>query len=310
MEDGKLLLNGEPLLVKGLNRHPEYAETGHKEREEDLVRDLEIIKDLGANALRCHYPYSPRTYELCDEMGILCLPEVPLYQWGRPEVKADDPRALEAAKGQLREMVGYLGNHPSVFMWSVSNENMTKSRRDTERYHQLTEMTVDGNLELVELAHQLDPTRPVVEASNCWPGDPVFRDTDVSAVNLYIGSSTPHVESLNELTDKMHQRLEKLRQENPEKPILITEFGSWAIRGLRTDYFPGETYQAALIRNYWEGLMEEPGFTGGFIWCFQDSDVHRRFEWDYEFRIAYGLFDLQRRPKESARAVRSMWKGE
>jgi len=46
---------------------------------------------------------------------------------------------------------------------------------------------------------------------------------------------------------------------------------------------------------------------GGFIWCFADSDVHRRFEWVYELRVAYGLFDYHRRPKAAAAAVRELW---
>lgn len=307
VEGNALLLNGRPLLVKGVNRHPEYPVVGHRESESDLMKDLLLLKSIGANAIRCHYPYSPRTFELCDEMGILILCEVPLYQWGRPEVKADSPKALEAAKAQLREMIESYANHPCVFMWSVSNENMTKPRRDTEEYRRLTEMTVDGNIQLVDLAHELDPTRPVVEVSNCWPGDPVLEKTDLCAVNVYIGAKTPHVDTLYTLRDRMHERLDELRAEHPRKPILAGEFGSWAIPGLMTDYFPGEEYQAALISNYWKALVEEPNVVGGFIWCFQDSDVHRRFEWDYEFRIAYGLFTLDRRPKRSAEVVRRMW---
>jgi beta-glucuronidase len=303
----RLLINGKPLMVKGLNRHPEYPATGHREREEDLVKDLELVKDLGANTLRCHYPYSPRTFELCDRMGIFLCCEVPLYQWGRPAVKADSPETLDAAKLQLAEMIRNYRNHPCVLMWSVSNENMTKPRVDDERHRLLTEMTVAGNLELVDMAHQMDPTRPVVEVSNCWPGDPVFERTDICAVNIYIGAKTPHVDTLHTLTDRMRERFDELRKEYPDRPILAGEFGSWAIRGLKTDYFPGEEYQARLIENYWKGLVREPNFVGGFIWCFQDSDVHRRFEWDYEFRIAYGLYDLERRPKESVDAVRRMW---
>ena len=309
VKDGQLLLNGEPLLVRGVNRHPDYPLTGHMEREEDLVRDLRLVKQIGANAMRCHYPYSPRTYELCDQMGILCLAEIPLYQWGRPEVKADSPKALVSAKKQLEETIRYLRNHPCVFVWSVSNENMTVPRRDSPTYRKLAKMAVQGNLELVEMAHKLDPSRPVVEASNCWPEDPVLDRTDLCAVNLYIGASTPHIDTLEELSWKMHEKMEALRKRHPSKPILVTEFGSWAIRGLMTDYFPGELYQAALIKNYWEGLLQEENFVGAFIWCFQDSDEHRRWEWDYELRVAYGLFDLYRRPKESARMVKEMWKG-
>ena len=105
----------------------------------------------------------------------------------------------------------------------------------------------------------------------------------------------------------MHERMEVLRSEHPDKPILVGELGSWAIRGLKTDYFPGEIYQAELIRTYWEGLRREPNVVGAFIWCFADSDVHRRFLWIYEFCEGYGLFDLHRRPKEAAETVRRLW---
>jgi beta-glucuronidase len=307
VKGNQLLLNGKPLVLKGVNRHPLYPGTGHSEKEESLRRDLDLIKGLGANAIRCHHPNSPRTYELCDEMGILFLSEIPFYQWGRPEVEADSPDALEAAKSQLEEMIGYLRNHPSVFMWSVSNETMTRPRRETDEYVKLTEMTVAGNLELVDLAHRIDPTRPVVEVSNCWPGDAVFERTDLCAVNMYIGTKTPHVDTLHMMTEIMHKRLETLREEHPDKPILIAEFGSWAVRGLKTDYFPGEAYQAALIKNYWDGFKDEPGVVGGFIWCFQDYDVHRRWKWVWELREGYGLYDMERRPKISAEVVREMW---
>jgi hypothetical protein len=60
--------------------------------------------------------------------------------------------------------------------------------------------------------------------------------------------------------------MEMLRAEYPDRPILVGELGSWAIRGLKTDYFPGEPYQAELIRTYWEALEKESNFVGGFIW--------------------------------------------
>ncbi len=311
VEGTTLLLNGRPLLVKGVNRYEDYPDSGRTPNEGALRKDLALIKGIGANAIRCHFPNSPRTYELCDEMGILFLSEIPLYQWGRPPALTDSPEALKAAKSQLHEMIRWQRNHPSVFMWSVSNENMTKPRKKAEEEHQqLIKMTVEGNLELVDLIHQLDPTRPVVEVSNCWPGDPVFRKTDLCAVNVYIGAKTPHVDTLYTLAEAMHERMEALRAEYPDKPILAGELGSWAIRGLKTDYFPGETYQAELIRTYWEGFQKEPNFVGGFIWAFADSDVHRRFNWVYELRVSYGLFDLNRLPKEAVEMVRRLWNPE
>ena len=92
-----LLLNGRPLLLKGINRHEEYPHgdlttATHEERQ--LVEDLDLLKGLGANALRCHYPNHRRLYELCDEMGIINMLEVPLWQLGSKVVDTDDPGAL------------------------------------------------------------------------------------------------------------------------------------------------------------------------------------------------------------------------
>ncbi|MCA9448962.1 MAG: hypothetical protein KC931_17720, partial [Candidatus Omnitrophica bacterium] len=66
-------------------------------------------------------------------------------------------------------------------------------------------------------------------------------------------------------------------------------------------------YQAALLSEYWKHFLKEPHFVGSIIWVFADSDVHRKFTTIYETRCAYGLYDLHRRPKKSAEAVRSQW---
>jgi hypothetical protein len=167
-------------------------------------------------------------------------------------------------------------------------------------------MTADGNIELVKLAQRLDGTRPVVEVSNCWPGDPVHQHTDLPCVNVYVGAS-PHVSGLPAVGEAISKKFAGLRDEHPDKPILAGEWGSWCVRGVKTDYFPGETYQAEKIKVFWDQMMKEKNFVGGFIWCFADYDVHRRFLWVYEYRCAYGLFDYHRNPKEAAHVVRHMW---
>ena len=101
--------------------------------------------------------------------------------------------------------------------------------------------------------------------------------------------------------------LDALRQEQPNKPILISEFGSWCVRGLKTDYFPGEIYQAELLKAYWEALAQQDQVIGGLVWCFVDTDVHRRFEWVYEYRCAYGVYDSNRNPKHAAQVLKGLW---
>ena len=305
VDGARLLVNGDPFIVQGINRYENYADTGMTPNDSALRRDIHLLKQMGANAVRCHYPNSPGTYDLYDEAGLFSVCEVPLYQWGRP---GHSRKNLEAAKVQLEEMVRSLRNHPSVLMWSVSNETRTRPREEGEEHKKLSEMVVAGNLELLEMAHSLDPTRPAIEPSNRWPDDPVFEKTGVLAPNVYIGARTPHIESLPMMMDSMHERMNSLREMHPGKPILVSEFGQWSLRGFMTDYFPGEGYQAELLRQYWEAFLKEPNFIGGFIWCFADSDVHRKYTRIYEMRCAYGLYDIQRSPKQSARVMRELWR--
>jgi beta-glucuronidase len=271
---------------------------------EALQQDIDLIKGLGANAVRCHYPYSEETYDLLDRAGLLAVCEIPLYQWGRP---GHSEANLEAATGQLEEMIGTLGNHPSIGFWSVSNETRTRPREPGPEHEKLSEMVVRGNLALIDLAHRLDATRPVIAPSNRWPDDPAFQGTDLNSVNVYIGVEQPHVDSLPALNVAVREQFAALRAAYPNRPILVTEFGSWALRGLMTEYFPGEPYQAELLKTLWEAFEHEQGFAGGFVWVFADSDVHRKFTTIYEMRCAYGLYDLHRRPKAAAETVRQMW---
>ncbi|OQB35722.1 MAG: Beta-glucuronidase [Candidatus Latescibacteria bacterium ADurb.Bin168] len=305
----RLLLNGKPLVVKGVNTYEDYPVAHHSHNEAALGQDLDLLKWIGGNAFRSHVPAHRRRYELSDERGVLQLVELPFYQWGRPLVQTDNPDALADAKGQLRELIKARKNHASVFMWSVSNECLVVPRSNDPQAVSLARMTAEGNIELVKLAHELDPTRPVVEVSNCWPGDPVHEHTDLPCVNVYVGSA-PHVNGLPAVAERIREKFEALRKDHPDKPILAGEWGSWCVRGVKTDYFPGEVFQAEKIRLFWETMREEENFIGGFIWCFADYDVHRRFLWVYEYRCAYGLFDYHRRPKEAAYAVRRMWTGK
>jgi beta-galactosidase/beta-glucuronidase len=310
IDGGQLLLNGEPLLIKGINRHEDYPRTGRTHDEASLGRDLDLVQWVGANALRCHYPNHRHFYELCDERGIMNMVEVPLWQWGRPLVETDDPKALDAAKAQLHEIVKTYKNHAGVFIWSVSNENLTNLRSPGDpEAEQLAKMTADGNIELVHLTHELDPTRPVVEVSNEWPNDPVHNHTDIATVNVYVGSPSPPLpEHLDQPIGRLREKMAGVRAQVPGVPIIAGEYGEWTMIGLKTNHPPGEYFQSAKLTAFWDALMEEENVIGGFIWCFADYDVHRRFLWSHDYRLGYGIFDFHRRPKDAAYAVREQWK--
>ena len=191
IEGTTLLLNGEPVFLKGLNKHELYPDTGRTHTTANAAKDIDLAIWLGANAFRGHYSFHREHYELCDERGILNVAEVPLYMWGRPLCEADGPGALVAAKEQFAEMHRALKNHPSVIIWSISNENLTKPGKPDEDSVALAKQTVDGNREMVELAKSLDSSRPVVEFSNSWPEDPVHGFTDITTINVLHGRENP-----------------------------------------------------------------------------------------------------------------------
>ena len=157
MGEGGLLLNGRPIFLTGFNRHEDSPRVGMVPDMETTRRDLEDMVRMGCNFVRlCHYPHDPRELDLCDELGLLVMAEIPLYWWnGLEEGEEACAHKLDAAKRQLSNMIRRDINHPAIVFWSVSNE--TEEQRPE---------VAAGNRELVRLAKELDPTRLAVHVSS------------------------------------------------------------------------------------------------------------------------------------------------
>ena len=155
----KLYLNGVPIVLTGFNRHEDSITRNMCMDLETARSDFKEMKDAGANFVRlCHYPHHPGEVDLCDELGLLVMDEIPLYWWdGLAEGEEACAHKLQAAKDQLTALIQRDRNHPSVIFWSVSNE--TEEDRPE---------VVAGNDALVKLAKKLDPTRLAVHVSNHW----------------------------------------------------------------------------------------------------------------------------------------------
>lgn len=106
-------LNGTKLLVKGINRHCFYPETGRTTSKARDIQDIKLIKGMNANAIRSHYPPDRHFLELCDSLGVLYFDELPGWQ---------DPYDDEVGPKILKEMVRHDANHPCVFAWGNGNE--------------------------------------------------------------------------------------------------------------------------------------------------------------------------------------------
>ena len=125
---GQLLVNGKPILIKGVNRHEMEPNTGYCVTREEMVRDIREMKRLNMNAVRtCHYPDVPLWYDLCDEYGLYVVDEANVESHGwhyRDKSKnlAGDPAFAAAHLDRNRRMVLRDYNHPSIIVWSTGNE--------------------------------------------------------------------------------------------------------------------------------------------------------------------------------------------
>lgn len=149
IEDGQLLVNGQPVLIKGANRHELNPYKGYVVTEADMIHDIMLMKQLNINAVRTsHYPNDPLWYSLCDKYGIYVVDEANIESHGMGygrESLAHDEDYTAAHLERMRRMVQRDRNHPSIIIWSLGNEaghgvNFMKG---------------------YEMVKSMDPTRPI-----------------------------------------------------------------------------------------------------------------------------------------------------
>ena len=150
IKSGQLLLNGQPILIKGVNRHEHDPATGQFISRESMIKDIVLMKQHNINTVRtAHYPDDPQWYELCDQYGLYLIDEANIESHGMgydPEVTlANRPEWKKAHLDRIIRMVERDKNHASVIIWSMGNE------------------AGDGtNFEAAsEWIHRRDPSRPV-----------------------------------------------------------------------------------------------------------------------------------------------------
>ena len=126
IKDGKLLINGQYVLIKGVNRHEHDPYTGHVISRESMEKDIALMKQMNINTVRtCHYPDDPYWYELCDKYGLYVWDEANCEShaqgYGEKSL-AKDPQYQGMVWSRNRNMLERDKNHPSVIMWSMGNE--------------------------------------------------------------------------------------------------------------------------------------------------------------------------------------------
>ncbi|HZI32572.1 MAG TPA: glycoside hydrolase family 2 TIM barrel-domain containing protein, partial [Candidatus Binatia bacterium] len=149
IKNGDLLVNGQRILIKGVDRHEIDPDLGQAVTVADMIKDIQMMKAHNVNAVRCsHYPNQPAWYDLCDKYGIYLIDEANIESHGMgygPETLAKDPQFAAAHMNRTVRMVERDKNHPSVIIWSLGNE---------AGFGPNFEATADW-------IHRRDPSRPV-----------------------------------------------------------------------------------------------------------------------------------------------------
>jgi len=251
----QILLNGRPIFLRGVSYHDEAPYRGGRSwSEQDAQTLLGWTQELHCNFVRMvHYPHTENEYRLADKLGILVWSEIPVY-W---DIDWTDPHTLDVASHQLWEMIRRDHNHPSVILWSMSNETPESPARDAF-IHQL-----------VIAARAQDPTRLITSAivthfhgATAVLDDPLGRDLDVLGYNEYLGwyhgapAQVPNY----------------IWKDPLGKPLIMSEFGAGAVAGMHgsdTEKFT-EEYQALVYRQQFTMLDEIPFLRGMVPWVLMD----------------------------------------
>ena len=126
IKGGQLLVNGQPILIKGADRHELDPDGGYIVSVERMIQDIKIMKYLNINAVRtCHYPDDPRWYDLCDECGIYLTAESNIESHGMGYGDKTLAKRADYAKAHIERQEGNMmsfKNHPSIIVWSLGNE--------------------------------------------------------------------------------------------------------------------------------------------------------------------------------------------
>lgn len=124
IKDSRLLVNGKPVLLKGVNRHEVHPAYGKTVPLATMIRDIELMKQNNINTVRtCHYPDAPEWYKLCDEYGLYVIDEANLETHGMGDQLTKDPKWKPAYVDREVRLVERDKNHPSVIIWSMGNES-------------------------------------------------------------------------------------------------------------------------------------------------------------------------------------------
>ncbi|MEP4077253.1 glycoside hydrolase family 2 TIM barrel-domain containing protein [Haloferula sp.] len=235
IKNGQMLVNGQPIMIKGVNRHDHDPDTGHYITEERMLEDIFIAKRNNINAIRtCHYPNDPRFYELCDQYGLYLCAEANIESHGMgygKESLAKDGSWKEAHVDRNRNNVEAFKNHPSIILWSMGNE-----AGDGQNF------VASSNW-----IRQNDPSRPI---------------------HYEQGKKAAHVDLFTPMY-ATHKACEKYCREEEKKPLAKQR------PLIQCEYSHAMGNSSGGLEDYWKLFEKERLLQGGFIWDYIDQGLRQ-----------------------------------
>jgi beta-glucuronidase len=310
----QFLINGKPFYFTGFGKHEDTAVRGKGHDNAYLVHDFQLLDWVGANSFRTsHYPYAEEVLEFADRNGIVVVDETAAVglnlgvQGGltgigpkptfSPETFNDETQAAHAQ--HIRELIARDKNHPSVVMWSIANEPASNEDGAREYFEPL-----------VQLARELDPTRPLTYAVvmfATFQNDKIADLFDVISINRYYGWYV----FTGDLATAEQYLEGDLRGwvEAFGKPIMMSEYGADTMPGQHSvwDMPWSEEYQQNYLAMNHRVFDRIDAFVGEHVWNFADfqtsNGIHRV---DGNRK---GVFTRDRKPKAAAHTLRARWTG-
>ncbi|MDD4637680.1 MAG: beta-galactosidase GalA, partial [Bacteroidales bacterium] len=276
-----LFLNGKLYPIKGTCNHQDFAGIGVALPDKINEYKLKLLKEMGSNGYRCsHHPPTPELLTMCDRMGLLVL---------------DENRTLSSSEEGIKDLTSMLyrdRNHPSIFMWSMENEEGIQG-------------TVTGTRilkTLVDITHQIDPSRPVTAAMNHGRNEGGYSDVlDVVGYNYgdkglaYVKdheNNPQRVEFCTETTSFISTRGE---YENNWEKGYVSNLGLWQPNW---GPLPGED---------WADIVKYPYLGGLFVWTgFDYRGEPTPYRWPC-VTSHFGFMDICGFPKDGYYAYKAAW---
>ncbi len=260
VRDRALLINGERVLIYGVNRHDHHAVRGKTVTAAEMREDLVLMKRFNFNAVRtCHYPNDSRLYDLADELGLYVVDEANLESHARQRSLCHDRGYRAAIEARFTRMVERDRNHPCIIAWSLGNE---------AGYGDVHEA-------MAAWSRSADPTRPVHYEGGFQVAWARFHGTELGRLHQAAGIDHDGTDIVCPMYPSIAELRAFDRRYRGDKPLIMCEYS----------HAMGNSNGS--LKDYWDLIESSRGLQGGFIWDWVDQGLEAENERGETF-WAYG----------------------